>query len=50
MPLFKVKSPGNVNAFNNFFAEIGGFNFFDTESFTSEMMYMPEMDALSLNF
>ncbi len=25
LPFFKVKSPGNVNAFNSFFAEIGGF-------------------------
>ena len=50
MPLFKVKSPGNVNAFNNFFAEIGGFNFIDIESYTREFMYFPEMDALSLNF
>ena len=29
MPLFKIKSPGNVNAFNAFFAEIANFNVID---------------------
>ena len=45
-----MKSPGNVNAFNNFFSEIGGFDFIDISSYTKELMYFPEMDALSLNF
>lgn len=50
MPLFKVKSPGNVNAFIDFFAEIGNFDVVDTGSVTSELVYIPEVDAVSLNF
>ena len=34
MPLFKVKSPGNVNTFNVFFAEIATFNVIDTGTVT----------------
>ena len=50
LPLLKVKSPGNVNAFNNFFTEIGSFQLIDTESFRESLIYLPEMDAFSLNF
>ena len=50
MPLFKVKSPGNVNAFIAFFAEIGNFDVVDTGAVTSEFVYIPEVDAVSLNF
>lgn len=50
MPLFKVKSPGNVNAFNAFFAELANFNVVNTESITSDIFYFPETDAISLNF
>ena len=50
MPLFKIKSPGNVNAFNAFFAEIANFNVIDVSEYTEMMGYMPEMDAISLNF
>ena len=50
MPLFKIKSPGNVNAFNTFMAELGTFNVIDTEEFTASLGYMPEMDSASLNF
>ena len=49
MPLFHVKSPGNVNAFNDFFAEIANFNIVDTEILDSMLFYFPEMDAISLN-
>ena len=49
MPLFNVKSPGNVNAFNDFFAEIANFNIIDTEFVDSILFYFPEMDAISLN-
>ena len=50
LPLFAVKSPGNVNAFVKFLQEIGGFNFVDSDDFTSELLYFPEADAMSLNF
>ena len=51
LPLFKVKSPGNVNAFNNFFSELGGFDLIDVTDYTQQyLLYFPEMDALTLNF
>ena len=50
MPLFKIKSPGNVNAFNDFFAELANFNVVDTTDYTNDIFYFPEMDAISLNF
>ena len=50
LPLFRVKSPGNVNMFNSFFSEIGGFDIVDVEDVTQELVYFPEMDAVSLNF
>ena len=50
LPLFKVHSPGNVNAFNNFFEEIGGFDFIDVTDFTQQYVYFPEIDAVTLNF
>ena len=50
MPLYKIKSPGNVNAFTGFFAEIASFNIIETSDFTAEIGYWPEMDGFSLNF
>ena len=50
MSLFKLKSPGNVNAFSEFFDEIATLDFFDTSDLTNEVFYIPEMDAISLNF
>jgi len=50
MPLFKVKSSGNINAFNNFFSELGGFDFIDITDYTRKYLYFPEMDAVTLNF
>ena len=50
MALFKVKSPGNVNAFNKFFMELASFNFVDMQSVTLDLFYFPEMDPISLNF
>ena len=50
MGLFKIKSPGNVNAFNEFFAELASFNVIDTATLTNDFFYFPEMDAISLNF
>lgn len=49
MPLFKVKVPGNASAFNNAFKEMAEFEVFDTSEATSEMMYFPEDDPLSLS-
>ena len=50
MPLFKIKSPGNVNAFNEFFSEISSFKVMETEEVTNGLLYFPEMDPISLNF
>ena len=50
LPLFKVKSPGNVNTFNSFFKELGGFDLIDVTDFTQKYLYFPEKDALTLNF
>lgn len=50
MPLFNIKSPGNVNAFNDFLADLAFLNIFDTSSFTNDIFYFPEMDPLGLNF
>ena len=50
MSLFKIKSPGNVNAFVAFFSELASFNVIDTSIVTNDLFYFPEMDAISLNF
>ena len=51
MPLFKIKSPGNVNAFNEFFSDIAKFQLVDTKALTLDSgIYIPEMDSLSLNY
>ena len=50
MGLFKMKSPGNVNAFNEFFAELARFNVVDTSPIMNDFLYFPEMDPISLNF
>ena len=51
MPLFKIKSPGNVNAFNDFFSDIAKFQLVDTKALTLDAgIYIPEMDSLSLNY
>ena len=50
MPLFNIKTPGNVNAFFAFFDTLANFEIFDASSFTNEMGYYPEMDSFSLNF
>ena len=49
LPFFHVKSPGNVNAFNEFFIEIASFNIINTETIDALLFYFPEMDPLSLN-
>ena len=51
MPLFKIKSPGNVNAFNEFFAELATFDVIDSKGILKSIdVYIPEMDAVSLNY
>ena len=51
MPLFKIKSPGNVNAFNEFMSEIAKFEIIDTNALSLEAgIYVPEMDSFSLNY
>ena len=51
MPLFNIKSPGNVNAFNEFMSEIAKFEIVDTQALTLDAgIYVPEMDSLSLNY
>ena len=50
MPLFHIKTPGNVNSFNTYFAEIASFDMIDFKEVTDSLGYVPEMDAISLNF
>ena len=50
LPLFKVKTPGNVQAFNAFFSEIGGFDFVDVDILNDKLFYWPELDAININF
>ena len=50
MQFFNIKSPGNVCLFIGFFAEISNFDVIDTSDFTNKIGYIPEMDAISLNF
>ena len=51
MPLFDIKSPGNINAFNGFMSEISSFQIVDTQALTLDAnIYVPEMDSLSLNY
>lgn len=50
MPLFDVKCPGNVQAFNDFLAEVAKFNIIDTTGWTGDLFHFPEMDPVSLNF
>ena len=50
LPYFNVKSPGNVNTFNDFFTEIANFKIIDTVDLDAILFYFPEMDAISLNF
>ena len=50
MPLCKIKSPGNVNAFNQFLATSANLDLIDTAEITNALAYVPEMDSISLNF
>ena len=50
MPLCKIKSPGNVNAFNKFLAETVNLDLIDTAEVTNALGYIPEMDSISINF
>ena len=51
MPLFKIKSPGNVNTFNRFFIDMVQFSFvIDMETVTSDLFYFPEDEPYSFSF
>lgn len=50
MPLYDVRSPGNVNEFTGFLSELSNFDLLDTESMNNEVFYIPEEDSVSLNF
>ena len=50
MPLFDIKSPGNVNGFNGYFIEITSYDYINFDAINSKYMYMPEVDPFSLNF
>ena len=50
MPLFDIKTPGNVMAFFAFFTELANFNIIDTEDFTNGIGYYPETDTFRVNF
>ena len=50
MTLFDCKTPGNVNAFNGYFAEIANFDVVDPNDLTNEISYVPEIEPVSLNF
>lgn len=48
--MFGIKSPGNVNAFNEFFVDFATFNAIDFDSLSTEFFYFPEVKPYSLNF
>ena len=48
--LFQVKTPGNVNAFTDFFDTITTVEVYDMSEVYDELMYIPEQEPLSLNF
>ena len=50
MPLFDVKSPGNVNTFNKYFGVVANFKVVDPNDLTEEITYVPEIEPVSLNF
>ena len=48
--LFDIMTPGNINAFTQFFEMITSVKLFDSEELLSDWTYIPEMDPQSLNF
>lgn len=48
--LFDVMTPGNLNAFTNFFEKVTSVQLIDTEEYFNDLVYTPEFDPLSLNF
>jgi len=50
--LFKVNSPGNVNAFTSFFQNIVSVQVFEdlTQLMVDTMLVLPEQDAFSVRF
>ena len=49
-PLFRTKTPGNVNAFNEIFVEFASFDLIDLDGFSEMYMYFPEREPFDLNF
>ena len=50
LPLLKITSPGNVQAFNAFFGEVAGLDVADVESTNEEVFYFPEQDPVNVNY
>ena len=50
MPLFKLKSPGNVNTFIEYLQELTKFEVVDIPTLVDGYMYFPEMDSITINF
>ena len=48
--MFKIKQPGNLASFVNFFAVVTNIETVNTEEIVNEIMYLPESDPVSLNF
>ena len=48
--LFDIMTPGNINAFTQFFEKITSVQLIDTQEYVNDLVYMPEFDPLSLNF
>ena len=48
--MFKIKQPGNLASFGNFFAVVTNIEVVDTDEIVNEIMYLPESDPVSLNF
>ena len=48
--LFKVRTPGNLNAFNTHFGDATSVKVFDFDTFILHNIYTPEMIPVSLNF
>lgn len=50
LPFFNVKSPGNVNSFNKFIADLASFDFIDMNFITVAFFYFPETEPTSVQF
>ena len=48
--LFDVRTPGNVNAFNNVFERFTSVEIIDSQEMIVQNIYMPDLPPESLNF